>query len=588
MKKKETVMSARNKRECTSSNTQVKGEMMSLRILRNQKGMALFIALMLTLMISMVGIAIIKTSNDEISIAGNELNEMRTFYAAEAALDKAAAAIQTEYEATGVPPVNMPQGTLQLDTISVVYQTQPEDTIQKVLTKGSLAGLNALVKPFTIQASALDPDKQTAITLEQTFEVALVPIFQFSVFYENDLEIAPGPSMLLFGRVHSNRDIYLQSGNVINIDSYMTAYGDIHHGRKPGSGQATSNGDVNIMGLDGNYHSMRDGGDWLESSDAHWFDTAAARWGGRVQDAAFGQSRLNLPLNGGSTDAHKIIEPASAGGGNPDSFENDATFKIMDGVAYSKDGAGNWTDVTGNLIADGSLQSTTFHDKREGSDVTVYDIDMSNFKNSPYFPSNGIMYADDDRSGVRGTRLFNADDIGQPFTIASENPVYTMGDINTVNKQPMAVITDALTILSDNWSDDPAKAASSDKYQRQAIDTDVNFSYITGNQNTGAAGAGYNGGLENLPRFLEVWSGETLTYRGSIICLWLAQQLTGAWSGSYYSPPNRDWAFDTDLTDPNKLPPGTPAVRTFIRMGWKQNNVGYSDMEAYRQAVTGG
>ncbi len=551
--------------------------------LENQRGMALFIALILTLMISMVGIALIKTSNDEISIAGNELNELQTFYAAEAALDKAAAEIQTEYEATGVPPTDMPEGVLHLDDVGVKYTTNPEDTVQKILVKGSLAGLNALVKPFTINASAVDPDKQTVIVLEETFEVALVPIFQFSVFYENDLEIAPGPSMLLFGRVHSNRDIYLQSGNEINIDSYMTAYGDIHHGRKPGSGQSTSNGDVNIMGLDGNYHTMRDGGGWLESTDAHWFDTAATRWGGRVQDEAFGQERLNLPLEGGSTDAHKIIEPASAGGGNPDSFEHKADFKIMDGVALAKDAGGNWVDVTAPLIADGSLQATTFHDKREGQDVDVYDVDMSNFKDSPYFPANGIMYADDDRSGLNGTRLFNADDIGQPFTIASENPVYTMGDINTVNKQPMAVITDALTILSDNWNDDPAIAGSSNKSDRLAASTDVNFSYITGNKNTGEGGAGYNGGLENLPRFLEKWSGKTLEYRGSIICLWLAQIATGDWSGSFYSPPSRDWAFDTDLMDPNKLPPGTPTVRTFLRMGWKQSDVGYAEMREYEE-----
>ncbi|MEZ5358052.1 MAG: PilX N-terminal domain-containing pilus assembly protein [Candidatus Zixiibacteriota bacterium] len=560
---------------------------MSLRKIQNEKGMALFIALILTLMISIMGIALIKTSNDEITIAGNELNELRTFYAAEAALDKAAAEIQTEYEATGVPPVNMPEGTLSLDTVGVIYTTNPEDTVQKVLTKGSLAGLHSLVKPFTIRATALDPDKQTTITLEETFEVALVPIFQFSVFYENDLEIAPGPNMLLFGRVHSNNDIYLQSGNTLNIDSYMTAYGDIFHGRKPGSGQSVSNGNVNIMGLDGSYHSMRDGAGWLESTDAHWFDTAAARWGGRVQDAAFGQSRLNLPLEGGSIDAHKIIEPASAGGGNDDSFENKADFKIMDGVAYSKNAGGTWTDVTATLIADGSLTSTTFHDKREGNDVTVYDIDMSVFTSSPYFPSNGIMYADDDRSGDRGTRLFNADDIGVPFTIASDNPIYTKGDVNTVNKQPMAIITDALTILSDNWSDNPARAASSDKYQRPATATDCNFSFITGNQNTGSGGYGYNGGLENLPRFLENWSSQTLTYRGSIICLWLAQKLTGAWNGSVYNPPNRDWAFDTDLTDPNKLPPGCPAVRTFIRMGWKQSDVSYTDEASYLEADEG-
>ncbi len=544
----------------------------------NEQGLALFIALMLVLMLSIIGIGIIKSTNDEIAIAGNELNEMKTFYAAEAGLDKAAAAIQTEYGATGVPPVNMPHGLFDIDGINVGYDAVSGDTINKTLTKGSMAGLRALVKPFTIVATGVDTNHYAAVTLEETFEVALVPIFQFSVFYETDLEIAPGPAMELLGRIHSNSDIYLQSGDKIDIDSYLTAFGDILHGSKPGSGVGTTNGEVNIKGLDGNYYSMRDGADWLDAADAHWFDSAATRWGGRVQDATFGQERLNLPLENSTDEAYKIIERESSGGGNNDSFEKKATFKVMDGAAQYYNG-GAWVDVTASLITSGALIENTFHDKREGVDVTVYDIDMSIFKTSAYFPPNGIMYAGDDRAGLHGTRIYNADDIGSPFTIASENPIYTQGNVNTVNKVPMSIITDALTILSDNWSDDPAFAASADQNVRLAQFTETNFSFITGNRETGADGAAYNGGLENLPRFLENWTGHDLKFRGSIINLWLSQVATGNWLGDYYSPPNRDWAFDPDLSDPNKLPPGTPCVRTFIRLGWKQSDVGYSAAE---------
>ena len=544
----------------------------------NERGLALFIALMLVLMLSIIGIGIIKSTNDEISIAGNELNEMKTFYAAEAGLDKAAAAIQTEFETTGVPPVNMPHAVFDIDGINTGYDAVAGDTLNKTLTKGSMAGLRALVKPFTIVATAVDTSRYTAVTLEESFEVALVPIFQFSVFYETDLEIAPGPVMQLLGRIHSNSDIYIQSGNRIDIDSYLTAFGDIFHGYKPGSGLSDQNGEVNIKSLDGNFYSMRDGTDWLESDDANWFDAAAARWGGRVQDAAFGQERLNLPLENSTDSPHKIIERESTGGGNNDSFEKKATFKIMDGVAKFYNG-GAWVDVTAPLLASGALVETTFHDKREGNDVTVYDIDMSKFRTSAYFPTNGIMYTGDNRSGLHGTRIYNADEIGQPFTIASENPVYTKGNINSVNKVPMAIITDALTILSNNWKDNPTFAASANKADRPAQATVTNFSFITGNRETGAGGAAYNGGLENLPRFLEDWTGDNLKFRGSMINLWLSQVLTGNWSGDYYSPPNRDWAFDPDLNDPNKLPPGTPCVRAFLRLGWKQSDVGYSATE---------
>jgi len=544
--------------------------------LYNDKGIALFIALMLTLMLSIVGLGIIKSSNDEVSIAGNELNEMKTFYAAQAGLDKATAAIQTQYEATGLPPNPMPSDTLAVNGTQVIYTTVKQDTIQKVLTKGSLAGLNALVTPYVVTATATDPVHNSVIGLQETFEVALVPIFQFSVFYETDLEIAPGPDMFLFGRVHSNRHVYLESDNNIDINSYFTAHGSIYHGRKPGSGMATGNGEVDIMGLDGSYHSMRQGSDWLDANDSYWFDTASTRWGGRVQDSSFGQEKLNLPLATPDS-AHLIIDRASYGGGNSDSYESKATFKIMDGVASFYNGS-SWVDVTSSLTTSGALKSTIFYDKREAKNATVYDLDMSKFKTSAYFPTNGIMYTADNRTGLRGTRIYNASDIGHPFTLASENPVYTKGNINgdTLNHQPMAIIADALTILSPNWSDDSTKTKSNDKTVRPATATTTNFSYITGNRETGVDGAAYNGGLENLPRFLENWSGKTLLYRGSIINLWLSRKGVGNWSGTYYSPPNRNWAFDNSLTDPNKLPPGTPMVRTFVRTGWRQQQVGYA------------
>jgi Tfp pilus assembly protein PilX len=544
--------------------------------IKNENGLALIIALMLTIMLAIVGLGIIQSSNDEVAIAGNELNEVRTFYAAESGLDMVTAAIQTHYESTGIPPTSLPSDTFEINNIVCGFGTTPGTPVTKMLTKGSLAGLNAHVVPYEITSVAYDSSHNTAVTLTQTFDVALVPIFQFSVFYETDLEIAPGPSMFLLGRVHTNGDLYVQSNNTLNIDSYVTAHGDIHHGRKPGSGLGDANGDVLVKALDGTYQSMQDGSDWLDSDDAHWYDTAAVRWGGRVQDAAFGQDQLGLPLETPTDSAHKIIERAA--GGNTDSYENKAQFKIIDGQAFAYI-AGTWTNVTAPLVASGALVETSFHDAREGQDVTVVDLDMSIFKGSGYAPTNGIVYFSDQRAGLRGARIHDANDIGAPLTIASENPVYTLGDVNTTNKVPMAIIADALYMLSNNWNDDPAFAGSADKTKRKAQDTEINLCYITGNKETGIGGATYNGGLENLPRFLEDWGGQTLKYRGSIVNLWLSQMAAGDWSDSYYTPPSRNWAFDPDLNDPNNMPPGTPTVRAFIRWGWKQESVGYSVSE---------
>ena len=81
--------------------------------------------------------------------------------------------------------------------------------------------------------------------------------------------------------------------------------------------------------------------------------------------------------------------------------------------------------------------------------------------------------------------------------------------------------------------------------------------------------APYGGGLENFPRFLENWSGRTLTYRGSLVSLYFPQMSTGAWGGHYYNPPGRDWAFDLRFNDPANLPPGTPVVGNVIHTAFR-------------------
>jgi hypothetical protein len=188
-----------------------------------------------------------------------------------------------------------------------------------------------------------------------------------------------------------------------------------------------------------------------------------------------------------------------------------------------------------------------------------------------YDPSNGVIYFSDGGSGYPAMRLKNGDELGDALTVASANPVYTQGNYNKTNKKPAAIMADAVTFLSDAWDD---SEGALNKSNRIATETVVNASFLTGNVETTASD--YSGGLENLPRFLEVWTGTKFTWRGSMVNLWESRQATGTWGGSYYSPPIRDWAYDTDLDDPNKLPPETPVVRIFQSAGWKQEYVGYN------------
>ncbi|HOD66523.1 MAG TPA: PilX N-terminal domain-containing pilus assembly protein [candidate division Zixibacteria bacterium] len=536
------------------------------------RGFATFIALILVVMLTLLGIAALSTSDDEMKIAGNELHEMKAFYAAEAGLADAAAAMRYEYDSTGLPPAVLPSGTSNLNNCLVTFTTADDGAASpRILTSGTLAGLHALVKSFTITSEAENLQDGAKVTLSQSFEVALVPLFQFAVFYDNDLEIAPGPEMNLIGRVHSNGNMYLQSNNTLRMNSYVTAAGDIRHGRKgPGS---AGYGDVQIKSASGAFVSMKQGSGWLDAGDPQWYDSSVGRWQGRVQDAAHGQESLNLPLSqeaGG--DPHRLIERAA---GNVDSYENKATLKFIDGRAFQRVG-GIWTDITADMTSRNIISSSDdkFYDQREKKWVDPMELDLGKLYDEGYGPANGVIYFSDQTSDFPALRIKNADELDGGLSVVSENPMYVVGNYNATDKKPAALIADAITFLSSAWDDSKSTLS---KTQRVATTTVVNACYATGNVET--TSSDYSGGFENLPRFLETWNGKTLRWKGSAVNLWASRQATGTWNGTYYDPPNRDWLYDTDLDDPYKLPPETPMIRVFQRSGWKQEHVGYADAD---------
>jgi hypothetical protein len=535
----------------------------------SEKGMVLVICLILLLLVSLIGIASISSSTSDMKVSGNELKQTGAFYSAESGLEMASASIINSYANDGVPPSPLPAGSNTENNFRCDYTTVDNGAaVQMTLDQGAFKGLYGLVKKFNITSTGIDSDRESSATLGLAIQDALVPLFQFAVFYQNDLEIAPGPDMILGGRVHSNSNVYLQAGSNLNISSYLTSAGNIFHGRKPGSGQAESYGNVYVKDRNGDYQSMKnDDGTWLDSRSTDWVGGSMTRWGGQVEDRAHGISELNMPIVSHGSPTNMI----DRGSGNADSYENKAGLKFVDGQALYKQGDGTWINVTTALVTQGVLTGATFRDGHEGRDVHSLDLDIQKLSASGYYPTNGIVYSSQPTvSGyMTALRIKNGATLPAALTVATNNPLYTLGNFNTNIKKPAAFLADAITILSGNWSD--ANSYQGLNY-RTASATQVNASYLTGNTETGASGQGYNGGLENLPRFLEKWDGVTFTWRGSAVDLWYSRQATGAWSyGNYYTAPNRDWAFDPDLLDINKLPPGTPMVNIVQRTDWSQH-----------------
>ncbi len=162
------------------------------------------------------------------------------------------------------------------------------------------------------------------------------------------------------------------------------------------------------------------------------------------------------------------------------------------------------------------------------------------------------------------------------LTVATARPLYVQGHYNqtnaanlgtniTVTTRPASLIADAVTILSENWTDIRSTNAVA---SRVALPTTVNAALLTGVVET--TRGKYSGGMENFPRFLETWgSANTFTYNGSMVKMFPSLYATNAWGGgNVYSPPKRNWAFDLNFNDATKLPPLTPSLVKVFRGRW--------------------
>jgi hypothetical protein len=90
---------------------------------------------------------------------------------------------------------------------------------------------------------------------------------------------------------------------------------------------------------------------------------------------------------------------------------------------------------------------------------------------------------------------------------------------------------------------------------------------------TGPAAGQFSGGVHNLPRLLEGWSGVNLWLNTSIVCLYNSAVATNVFvtpggAGSYYTAPTRHFSFDLNFFDPAKQPPGIPTALVPIRFNW--------------------
>jgi Tfp pilus assembly protein PilX len=268
--------------------------------------------------------------------------------------------------------------------------------------------------------------------------------------------------------------------------------------------------------------------------------------------------------------------------------------------------------------------------EKEGEDVTqdgIFQNDKSELPD-PYIIFGGkspidrakevARWKNENRYFRNAVRLFNGEILQttgaenklsstKGITIATENMIYIWGSYNTTGitkdpgsqstlsngyygaQIPASIVADAFFPLSKTWFDSysaiyPEGGRTADEGASITDETSVRAGIIAGNtmsayKGTPDVGNGFesrlNGGMQNYPRFLEVWAGKRWNYIGSFIPLFYSTQALGQYNtthGTIYSPPIRNWAFDISFEDPSRIPPGTPSLQYIEVTSFKQLN----------------
>ncbi|HQU94142.1 MAG TPA: hypothetical protein PLK77_17725, partial [Pyrinomonadaceae bacterium] len=284
------------------------------------------------------------------------------------------------------------------------------------------------------------------------------------------------------------------------------------------------------------------------------------------------------------------------------------------------DGKYDMEDVYGAAPGnDGSMQTGEDLDPVDTYGYGTLNTDFSNdeatrYRNAEYVDRVAVIDHPYYRRGIRltnGTVLPGIYDSATPantkgFTFSSENGVYVQGNYNatgvtsvpstgntpysnyrpfdTSTHIPASVVADAVTILSNNWSDAQSFTSPWDKdgSDRQASETTIRFAMIAGDTiaskeatpNQGGISPRLNGGVHNFKRFLEKWTGDNLNYAGSLINLFNSHNNNGAFKccNTVYDPPRRNWVFDSTFLDPTRLPPGSPFFQYIQTTGFERTN----------------
>lgn len=304
-----------------------------------QSGVALIMAMIFLVLISSLTFGFYLTvRNGQIS-GHRDMTKTQAFYAAHAGVEKLTADLGTffasNYAPTGTQINNL---TNSPPTISNVSYTNPLGgsgyqisfptngqgnplATNRTILSGTYQGFVGLIVPYTITGTAVTSDG-SEVRLQRTLQTVSIPVFQFGIFSESDLNFFAGPNFNFGGRVHTNGNLYLASGNgnTLTLSDRNTAVGEVIRTNLSNGWPTSSNytGTVNVLRSTGVYRALASNEGSLTGTigsaqnEPTWTNLSISTYNGYIRSGRTGAKRLDLPLVSlGATAIDLIRRPAT-------------------------------------------------------------------------------------------------------------------------------------------------------------------------------------------------------------------------------------------------------------------------------------
>lgn len=572
------------------------------------------------------------SSNAKITLRNNAFNQAEG--AAESATETVLAPMIRDYAYGALNPASSYTGTVPDQTgwpigYNFYNQSLVIDTtsVSNLVELGSqFAGLSGFIEYCTNTITAIATNGPVAVpaTVQQTIQFASVPVFQYAIFYNMDLEINPGAPMTINGAVHSNDNIWTtgdgSGANVLTFSTNVNASGSVYLRRSTNDPSASRTGNVVFTDTQNNPLNNADSLSMpigtnnnpaavvglIQLPPSNLAVPTAAAYSATGSVYFYNAADLIITNDTTGTNFTVLYDNQNVGLG--------LTPVVPDMPIVTSHKAGVTTTYTTNFVYS-FVTNATFYDYREKDTVQAIQLNVSNLVawltnnisilgtnrggyqynqyntttstskghgiNSVYIYNSVPMTA----STLPGVRVMNGAQLPPAgLTVATAQPLYVMGNYNvrtnasgtqdltlgsTVNghTRPASFVADAVTVLSSSWKDIGTYTSTTSLGSRDAASTTINAACMEGI--VPSTSAAYSGGVENFLRLLESWSGDTLTYNGSIVVMFPSQYATNLYGGSYYGIPTRNWGFDVNFSKgQGYLPPLTPQAKYVIRSSY--------------------